>query len=456
MNLKKLYTAALIALLGAVTISCDDTTDTLGSDLMPATDLVTKASKAYDVVTQSYSAGDSVLARNSLAYLGQFTDPETGTVIKSDFMAQLYCSERFAFPDTVKDDLITDVKLRMFVSDYIGDTLATFKLSIYPLDKPLDPNKDYYTNIDPTEYYDAQAEPLAVKWFTLSDRSIDDDTRWDSDYNRNIYVTLPRQIGQDIYDYYRKSPEAFKSSDTWFQTGLIGSKGFYFKLECGDGAIAYIDAVQFNMFFRYHDQEYDADTTGVCQFAMTEEVVQSTRFENQNLDKLLSDTEATYVKSPAGIFTMATLPANQLNYNDTINSASISFIRYNDNNHSTFRLSIPKTLLMVRLDDYLDGYFEKYQVCDNRTSFLANFNANNNSYDFTNISQLLRVMMNEKQSGKATENYDKVLLIPVEATYDTKNTLVKVCHDFSMTSSRLVGGKNDRVKMNVIYSRYNK
>ena len=456
MNFKQLYIAALITLAGAISISCDDNTDTLGSEIMPVTDLVTKESQTYDVITQSYSAGDSVLARNSMAYLGQFTDPETGTVIKSDFLAQLYCSERFAFPDTIKDDSITDIKLRLFVSDFIGDTLATFKLSVYPLDKQLDPDKDYYTNIDPAEYYNTKADPIAVKWFTLSDRSIDDDTRWGNDYTRNIYLTLPRQVGQDIYDYYRTSPEAFKSSATWFNTGLTGSNGFYFKLECGDGAIAYIDAVQLTLYFRYHDAELNADTTGVCQFAMTEEVVQSTRFENYNLDKLLNDPEATYVKSPAGIFTMATLPADQLNYNDTINSASLSFLRYNDKTHNTFRLSIPKTLLLVRLDDYLDGYFEKYQVCDNKSSYIANFNASTNSYDFNNVSQLLRLMMQEKHNGKATENYDKVLIIPVEATYDSNNNLVKICHDFSMTSSRLVGGKNDRIKMNVIYSRYNK
>ena len=59
---------------------------------------------------------------------------------------------------------------------------------------------------------------------------------------------------------------------------------------------------------------------------------------------------------------MATLPVSQLNFNDTINSASITFTRYNDNIKNDFKLEIPKTLLMVRLDDYNDGYFEKYRI----------------------------------------------------------------------------------------------
>ena len=456
MNLKQLNILLLFAVLTIVAVSCDDNTGTLGGDLMPTTDVVSKQNMTYDVVTQSYSAGNSVLARTNLSYFGQFTDPETGTVIKSDFLAQLYCSEYCAFPDTIFGDSITQVRMRLFISDYIGDSLATFKLSVYPLDKVMDPNKDYYTDIDPTEYYDDTAQPIAVKWFTVSDRSIDDEQRWDNDYVSNICITLPRQIGQDIYDCYRKSPESFKSSESFINTGLTGSKGFYFKLECGDGALVYIDAAQLSLNFRYHDNELDADTTGVCQFAVTEEVVQSTRIENSNLDKLLADTQATYIKSPAGIFTMATLPADQLNYNDTINSAGLSFIRYNDKVVSPFRLSIPQTLLMVRLDDYLNGYFEKYKVCDNITSYLASYNSSNNTYSFNNISQLLRVMMREKHNGTATENYNKVLIIPVQATYDSSNNLVRICHDFSMTSSKLVGGESDRVKMHVIYSRYNK
>ena len=64
-------------------------------------------------------------------------------------------------------------------------------------------------------------------------------------------------------------------------------------------------------------------------------------------------------------------------------------------------------------------------------------------------------MIDEKKQGRATANYDKVLLIPVVATYDSSNNLVKICHDFSMASSRLKGGSKDRLKLEVIYSKYN-
>ena len=46
-----------------VLVACDDNTATLGVDMMPSQDLVTKNYQVYDVTTESYAVGDSVLAR---------------------------------------------------------------------------------------------------------------------------------------------------------------------------------------------------------------------------------------------------------------------------------------------------------------------------------------------------------------------------------------------------------
>lgn len=452
MNTKH-YLSILAVLALLLVVSCDDNTDTLGVDIMPGTDFMTKEYKTYDVTTASHPVGDSVLARTSMSYLGRFTDPETGTVVKSDFLAQFHCSETFAFPDSVKDHKITKSEIKLYIDKFIGDSLTSFKLSVYPLNKVMDPEVDYYTNIEPSKYYDTNQKPIAVKWFTLSDRTIDDETRWDLDYYNSINITLPVSIGQAIYEGYINNPDAFTNTDKWANSGIPGSKGFYFKLEAGDGAMAYIDIAQFNLHFKYYDESYKKDTTGICQFAATEEVIQANRFENTNLDKLLSDKSATYLKSPAGIFTIATLPTEEINFNDTINSAKLTFVRYNDKVDNKFKLEIPNKILLVRYDDYINGYFEKYTLVDNVTSYLSTFNSSKNTYEFSNIARLLSKCVQEKKNGTASENWNKVLIIPVEATYDSSNLLVKLCHDFSMSSAKLVGGE-DKVKLEVIYSSF--
>lgn len=445
----------LLAAACLVCFACDDNTDTLGVEMMPYADFTTSQYATYDVETVSYEVGDSVLARSSMSYIGRFTDPETGTVIESDFLAQFHCSEGFSFPDSVKDSLITSTELRLYVEDFVGDSLATFKLSVYPLTEILDPDANYYTNIDPERYYDPSQEPITTKWFTISDRTITDSARWDDDYYTSIRIKLPDSVGQRIYEGFVSNPEWFENTETFVNSGLPCSKGFYFKIESGDGAIAYIDVSQFNIYFDYYDEDYETDTTGVVQFAATEEVVQATRFENSRLDLLLGNTDVTYLKSPAGIFTQATLPTDLINIEDTINSAILTFTRYNDLVDSDFKLSIPQTLLLVRLDDYLNGFFEDYMVADSETSYLASFSSSSNTYEFSNLSKLLTTIRREKAEGTATENADIVLIIPVEATYDTSSNVVALNHDFSMASAKLVGGENDRVQLELIYSTYN-
>lgn len=435
-------------------MSCDDSTDTLGINMMPSTDFVTTSYQTYEIKTESYSPGDSVLARSSMSYLGRFTDPETGTMIKSDFLAQFNCIEGFEFPDSIIDSTITSTELKLYVDDFVGDSLTTFKLSVYPLTKILDADADYYTNIDPTQYYDVNSEPIAVKWYTLADHTISDSARTSSSYYNNIRVPLPDSVGQIIYEAYLEDPSKFANTETWINSGLPCSKGFYFKVESGDGAIAYIDVAQFNLNFTFYDNEYEADTAGVCQFASTEEVVQATRFENSSLDPLLEDSSVTYLKTPAGIFTEATLPIDEISETDSINSAKVTFVRYNSSNTSNFHLGIPQYLLMLRLDEYNNGFFEKYRLYDDVTSYLAEFDSSTNTYTFSNIARLISQCIQEKKAGTATETWNKILLIPVDVTLDSSSTVVKICHDFSMSSAKLVGGSDDKVEMEIIYSKF--
>lgn len=462
MNFKSLL--ALVAMM-LIMVSCEDTTGTLGVDMMPSSDLITKTFESYGVKTKSYPVGDSVLARSSISYLGRFTDPETGTTIKSDFLTQFYCSDKSVFPDTIANDSCIKAEIQLFIKNFIGDSLTSFKISVYELDKPIDPEADYYTNIDPTKYYDVNKKPLATKWFTISDRTISDSLRYayqKAGYT-NINVSLPTEVGTEIIRRQKKDPQCLANTANWAESNLPLSKGVYFKLESGDGAVASIDVGQFNIYFSYYDAKEKKYQNAYTTFAATEEVVQATRFENTNIQELLKDTEATYIKCPAGIFTLAELPVEEIfagsNVNDTVNSAKLTFTRYNDKVASSFKLNIPKKLLLLRLDDYLNGFFEKYQISNEETSYLATFSQAKNTYTYNNIAKLITKMHNEKVSGKATENWNKVLLIPVEAIYDGNTqspSLVKLNHDFSMSSSRLVGGDKGDVKIEVISTNFNK
>ncbi len=447
------FECLIVILSFFIVCSCTDGTSTLGVDMMPASDTLKVFYNSYSVPTESYLVTEPILARTSTSYLGQFTDPETGTAAKADFITQYHITESATgnlFPDKITNDYVNAIEVHLYISEFIGDSLATFKVSVYDLDTDLDPDADYYTDIDPTDYYDETAEPLATKWYTLSDRIISENDRTASSYQRHIRIALPREVGQQIYDAYKADKSNFTSTYKWLHSGVPCSKGLYFKLEYGEGAVAYVYITQIRITYKYYDDHLKKETEGLTLMSSTEEVIEVTNFDNDDLSTLASDGSCTYVKTPAGLFTQVTLPIDKLSTTDTINSASISFTRYNDTTTDRFKLGIPKTLLMVRYDDFKNGFFEKYSVANDQTSFITTFSNTSNTYTFTNIARLITRCLEEKRTGKASENYNKVLLIPVVTTYDTSKKLVKLSHDFSFNQARLV--KN--TGLNVIYSRF--
>ena len=78
---------------------------------------------------------------------------------------------------------------------------------------------------------------------------------------------------------------------------------------------------------------------------------------------------------------------------------------------------------------------------------------------------LIRQMADAKKAGLSKNpnwleehpNWNKVVLIPVTLTVNSLSAIVRVSHDMSLTSTRLVGGSQnpyDPIKISVIYSKF--
>ena len=111
MNIK--YWASL-ALASFFLVSCDDTTDNIGSSLIDNVDKLHITTDTFTVSTRSIVA-DSVLSRNMTGYLGKVRDPETGAYLSSSFMTQFYSPENFSFPD--KDSIQSRDELGEVMAD---------------------------------------------------------------------------------------------------------------------------------------------------------------------------------------------------------------------------------------------------------------------------------------------------------------------------------------------------
>jgi hypothetical protein len=474
----------VIAIISCITIaSCDDTTDSIGNSLTDNMDMLKVTTDTFNVATRSIVA-DSVLSRSTTGYLGKIRDIETGNYITGDFMAQFSTLENYKLPE--KDSIVSlqdgeviadSCSIRLFYTDYYGDSLATMNITAYEINEPMKEGVKYYSNFDPIAEGLIRNDGMKVnKTYTLTDLSISDEDRADeSSYTPNIKINLNKpytdkngvtynNYGTYIMRMYYEDPDRFKNSYNFIHEVC---PGFYFKTNDGIGSMAYITVSQLNIYFRYLN---DSTYVGTTSFSATEEVLQTTNISNdkQNIADLANDNTCTYLKTPAGIFTEITLPVDEItenHSNDTINTAKISLTRINNNTHDEYSLSAPSTLLMIPKDS-LYTFFENGDNVDYKKSFIATYSSSTNQYTFNNISGMITYMADIKKKGLAENSnwlsehpdWNRVVVIPVSVTTNSSSQIVKIVHDMSLTSTKLVGGSEnpyEPIKINVIYSKFN-
>ena len=449
------YLCAL--LLAALTYSCDDTTPGIGDTTIPDGDHIQAGGKIYDVTTRSILA-DSVYARTSTAYLGRYTDPQFGE-FTSDFIAQFNCTDDFEFPEAVQE--ITGLTLFVQYTKFFGDSLNSMRMRIDTLDKVI-PEGDlntFYTNVNPDNYYNENAKPIAEKAYSAGGTDAHlTDTLSSRYYTQTI--KLPTNLGKFMYEKYKEDKNNYKNADAFIKNVL---KGIYVRCTHGDGTILYIDNLDLRMHFsrliKSSSNKLDSLVNTFADFAATKEVIQANRFQNsERLKELVDKDNCTYIKTPAGIYTEATLPVDEIyeaHQNDTLNAATLSFTRFNEKNNSSFAMGIPQYLLMVRKKE-MYSFFEENKITDNISSFITSFTSNSNKYTFSNIAQLITHCIEEKKKGEAGDpdwvkknpDWNKVVLI--------NNSIIGVSNNLDMESAELKGGTKagNELKMQIIYTKF--
>lgn len=457
MKILRLLTVLVIAALTFA--ACDDTTEGIGGSITNKIDNINISNSAFNVTTKSIVA-DSVLSRNNTGLIGKMKDPETGNYVKGDYMTQLSVLPTFSVGtlDYIKQANNGSIEadscyLLVSYNASYGDTIAPMKVTAYEMTRPMSEDKEYYSN------YDAFKEGLVSE----------NNQHWSSNYNlsntsdvKNFKIYLNKEYKKDgktyknygsyILQTYEKHPEYFKTNFKFLHNVC---PGFYIKNVGGTGNMAKIWNTELIFYWKKTIKAKDGvtDSTGIGynRFDGTEEVLQLNKIENdtENLKKLASQEDWTYLKSPAGIFTEVTLPIDDImkgHEKDTLNTATISFPRLNNaDEDNPYNFATPSTILMVQKDS-LQSFFEKSKLADNRTSYTASYSSTGtykNAYTFQNIANLVSAMYKNKGKG---ENWNKVVLVPVNVITTTQGyttVISKINHDMSLASTRLIVGTDD-------------
>ena len=458
MKILRLLTVLVIAALTFA--ACDDTTEGIGGSITNKIDNINISNSAFNVTTKSIVA-DSVLSRNNTGLIGKMKDPETGNYVKGDYMTQLSVLPTFSVDtlDYIKQANNGSIEadscyLLVSYNASYGDTIAPMKVTAYEMTRPMSENKEYYSN------YDAFKEG----WVSENNQ------HWSSNYNlsntsdvKNFKIYLNKEYkkggktyknyGSYIMQTYAEHPEYFKTNFKFLHNVC---PGFYIKNVGGTGNMAKIWNTELIFYWTRHktiNKDSTAVSIGYNRFDGTEEVLQLNKIENdtENLKKLASKDQekCTYLKSPAGIFTEVTLPIEDImkgHEKDTLNTATISFPRLNNENEDNpYNFATPSTILMVQKDS-LQSFFEKSKLADSRTSYTASYSSTGiykNAYTFQNIANLVSAMYKNKGKG---ENWNKVVLVPVNVITTTQGyttVISKINHDMSLASTRLIVGTDD-------------
>lgn len=490
-----------LALIALTFFGCDDNTGGLGMNMFPDSDqLVNGRLSTFEVITNS-TAAERLYAKTTVGYVGKFTDPTFGSY-ETGFLSELNCPDKLNFPEVYraydaqgnevdphsKDAVRGTGKLSMesvtttlslWYTNYFGNPQTPCRLSVYKLNKKLDKNTAYYTNIDPTGYYNPD-DLLGTKAYTAVDLSVSDSIKSETNYSPAVHLTLDKELGIKFIEEAHKAEKNNIDFSTVFPELF---PGIYVQSDYGDGTVLYVDLIQLNVKYKNYvtdslgliiPKKYakdengnpvDSTADGIRSFIATREIIQANQIQNneEKMKELIEDTRWTYLKTPAGIFTEATLPLNDI-YNtlkeDTLNAVKLTFTNYNQESDQQYGMTAPTYVLLVREQDKT-AFFEKNMLTDEITSYLSQHNATaTNQYVFSNLTKLVTSCLaekeaaqekagstwNEKEWMEANPSWNKVVLIPVLVTYDSSQSssgqpnIISIQHDLKPGYARLKGG----------------
>lgn len=429
--------------------SCDDDLNSIGGTIQPPADSISILTDTLAIKARTISMKDSVYARTINGVLGQYEDNLFGT-IKSDYLCQFYFPEGGKFQDNLIK--IDSVQFAIDFNSYSGDTLAPMGLSVYEATKTIPEN--FYTNADPTKYIGDNPTLLASEAYTISGAKIVSKTT----NQREIIADLGIEFGKRIYNGWKDKKFTDNTSFNNF------FKGTYVTTNFGSGSLIRVLFTSIDIYYKYNDvlgnHDNTADTIRNATFSLTvtPEVMQLNHIKNKNPDELFVEgTGATYLKTPAGVYTEVTFPINQIRENmskksfKTINTALFTLKGYTEKESTAkYELGRPTTLLLINKDS-IDSFFSQRKLYDGKTTVIGT-RESNNIYNFANISTLI----NTYKDMNLTK--DPIFaVIPVEVAYKTDangTSYLTGVFNYMQPATSIIRSDEKNMRLSLIYSKF--
>ncbi|MDE6049683.1 MAG: DUF4270 domain-containing protein, partial [Paramuribaculum sp.] len=408
-SIKKLSTIFIAAL--ALT-ACQDETSTVGSSLVSEqTEIIIDSTFTATATTLL----DPVVQSRTITQLLGCLDAKEYGAFSSDFVCQFLPSLSLE-TEGVAIENIDSTKLIMFMvpGDFTGDSLVPMGIDVFPLTKQLP--YPIYSDFNPEGYYD-KSKKLGSTIYTA--HAMYNDSINSLSF-RSFNVTLPKELGQNLYNAYLQDSSMFALPDKF--TELF--PGLYVTTSFGSGRVINISETRINIYYRQHakvtvnDVEKDTIYNKVrSYFAVTPEVITNNNISLTLSDKLtaLANQGEALLVAPAGMESQIIFPTPALieTYKKGVGNLSVlnalSFEIPVTLLTNEYGIEPPADVLLILAKDK-EKFFAENKIADNITSFTAAYNSTKQSYSFTAMRDYLVEML--KKDTLTPEDYT-FLLVPV-------------------------------------------
>jgi hypothetical protein len=217
-------------------------------------------------------------------------------------------------------------------------------------------------------------------------------------------------------------------------------------------------------YIGFDDDDEPIMESRMVEFQGNSEVLQLNSIKWTGLDGQLADNSCTWIRGPFGLLTEITLPVDQMRDNDYVLNAAQLRISTAVTPSSKYKPTIPSLLLLIRKDK-LNEFFAKNNMTDKVESFVASYSSKYGTYTYENIAAMIEKMYSDRadwidQNGgdnaayeQARPDWNKVLLVPVSANADSRNTAISYNLDIMLRQVKLIGGDTP-IKIKTIRSKF--
>lgn len=434
----KNWTGIILFLASLLFAACE--ANEIGAEIQPTEDKVSVKTDSFSVsatttfIKERYSESDKLL-------LGNYEDPIYGKA-RLDFLAEF----RYLNADYPASAKATSVQVVLYYKTFFGDSTAVQEATVYQLNKALEFNKNYTTNINVDEFCD-KSVILGKKVYVAYDPTVPDSIKNEDEYCNTVRIDLPLSIGEKLI-----SDRSITQNQESFLNLL---KGVYVTNEFTGQVVLDVDSVNLEVAYDYAPKENKPDSlvNKVRVYPVNKETTSVLRISNIEAPAFEDIPDSlVYMSSYIGMVPKVELPIQRirerLGYEKgdiiSINNMSIVVEEALCADSSLTLLGLPPNVILVREADVEKFFTQSLYPAEGITTVLGIYSNELRAYTFNNLADYLHDIL---ENGDTEEDVNPFYILPVTGATDIQGTDAVVRHQFRPSGIRLRSPQNENSNM---------